>query len=518
VLLALAFAAQGGGAHGSGAREQDKPGPPAQQRLVRVGVYQNPPKVFTDEHGAPSGILPGLLGEIARAEDWELEYLPCEWTGCLQALELGRIDLMPDVAWSREREAVYDFHHTPVLENWSQVYAGPSARITRLSELDGRRVAVLKSAIQLGAFTDMVTGFGYHVTVVEVESYDEGFRLASRGSVDAVVANHFVGDYLFPKYRLGKTPIVFQPASLFFAAAEGHNRDLLNAIDRHLDAWRREQNSPYYRTLARWMERPPSPVVPRRLVWGLGLTGGGLVAGVGLALLFQAQVRARTRHLSRALESLRAAEEKVRRTNEGLEQRVGERTAQLEAANRELEAFSYSVSHDLRAPLRVIDGYTKMLEEDHGSALDDGCRRVLAVVRDEARRMGQLIDDLLAFSRTGRQQMQMGRVDMSDMAAGVCEELRRSMPQRPIDVRVAPLPPAAGDPALLRQVWVNLLSNALKFTGKRERAVIEVRGEVKGDHAEYTVADNGVGFDVSAGRPKRRCGRARQNTGPYLRT
>ncbi len=171
--------------------------------------------------------------------------------------------------------------------------------------------------------------------------------------------------------------------------------------------------------------------------------------------------------------------------------------AQLESVNKELEAFSYSVSHDLRAPLRAISGFSEALLEDWSPALDEEGKRYLGLVQENAHKMGQLIDDLLSFSRLGRQTMNVTEFDMAELAQSVFEELRAQVTDRRIDFAMeGPIPPAHGDRALIRQVLVNLLANAIKFTRARESAAITFGCRPGSDQDEYYVSDNGVGFEM----------------------
>ena len=196
------------------------------------------------------------------------------------------------------------------------------------------------------------------------------------------------------------------------------------------------------------------------------------------------------------VEDMKRAEEKVRMLNEDLEKRVQERTAQLEAANRELEAFSYSVSHDLRAPLRAVDGFSQAVLDDFGPQLPEECQRQLRTVRESAQRMGMLIDDLLTFSRLSRAPLNKHDVNMGQLVRDIIEVLRPEREGRQIDIRIGELPPCSCDPALLRQAWINLLSNALKYSKNREVAVVEIGWEQTPEGSTYFVRDNGTGFDM----------------------
>jgi PAS domain S-box-containing protein len=189
------------------------------------------------------------------------------------------------------------------------------------------------------------------------------------------------------------------------------------------------------------------------------------------------------------------AEDALRQLNAELEQRVARRTAQLEAANRELEAFAYSVSHDLRAPLRAIDGFSRILQEDYGDRLDAEGQRLFGIVRSNAQKMDQLITDLLALSRVTRSDLIRQRLDMTALARAVYDDLADPAVQAQFTFTLAPLPEATGDPTLLRLVWGNLISNAIKYTRPKADRRIEIGGYRQGNEHIYFVKDTGVGFN-----------------------
>lgn len=355
-------------------------------RVVRVGVYENKPKVFTDKAGRASGLFIEIVQEIAKQEGWTLAFVPCAWAQCLRALEDGQIDLMPDVAHSWDRDQRYDFNRTFVIESWSQVYATSDSSIQSLADIDGKRVALLGDSIQRASFEEMIAGFGWKVTVVPTQSLDEAFEAVGAGKAEVAIANHFFGDYYHVEYGLVRTPIVFQAAQLHFATAKGRNPELLGAIDRQLESWRREPNSVYYTILSRWMDRPPTTVMPRHVLWVIGMAAGLLLLSAGLILLLRRQVRARTRHLEEANEELRQADAALRKIEEVLNSsqrlaRVGgwewdleKRGATLTKEARRILGLSPDLVLDFEACMdRIIDGFDPSAQQSVREAFDRCC-------------------------------------------------------------------------------------------------------------------------------------------------
>jgi signal transduction histidine kinase len=204
----------------------------------------------------------------------------------------------------------------------------------------------------------------------------------------------------------------------------------------------------------------------------------------------------RAGELTAANHELKTAQEDIRKMNEALEQTVFDRTSQLVAANKELESFSYSISHDLRAPLRAVNGFTKILKEELAGQLDGEANRIMNIIMASTKKMGQLIDDLLAFSRLGRKELSKMNIQMQDMVTNLCDEIKEESGQPELRFKINELKPVMGDTMAIKQVWINLISNAVKYSGNNEKAVIEIGSEEKETEIMYYIKDNGAGFDM----------------------
>jgi PAS domain S-box-containing protein len=195
------------------------------------------------------------------------------------------------------------------------------------------------------------------------------------------------------------------------------------------------------------------------------------------------------------IEDQKLAQEEINQLNKTLEERVNQRTEQLKASNEELESFAYSISHDLRAPLRAIDGYSRILEQDYAKVLDNEGLRLLGIVRNSTRNLDRLITDLLSLSRVGRSELKIENLDMNSMVESIYQELTTPEMQEKINFSIQNLPEGYGDSTLIRHVWMNLVSNAIKYSAPKEKPQIEIYGFSDSEQSIYTIKDNGVGFN-----------------------
>ncbi|UTW06551.1 EAL domain-containing protein [Pseudomonas benzenivorans] len=365
----------------------------AQPRDVRVGVYDNLPKIALSHDGQPSGIFGELLVEMARQQDWRLRVVPCDWQTCLSLLQRGELDLLPDVAYSEERAKRFDFHHIPALYSWSQLYSRKNLELLSPEDLKDRRIAVLEGSIQQDYLLGFLPSSDLRATLLPVASLDQGFALVSSGLADAAVANKQFGDRYAGEYGLFGTPLMFPPLRMFYATRKGANADLLGAIDQQLRAWEQAPDSFYRQTLQRWKPEGLRTQVPPAIWWGLAGLIALLLTTFGGAMLLRRQVAEKTWHL-------RASEARLNTILDSVEAYIYIKDQQLryQYANRKVcelfgkrpeevvghtdeEFFDAATAHNLQNnDRRVLElGERVEKEETNHNLKTDGERTFLSV-------------------------------------------------------------------------------------------------------------------------------------------
>lgn len=461
----------------------------AEDRMVRVGVYENPPKIFTAPSGKPAGIFIDILESIAAQEGWTLQYVSGTWAEGLARLEQGQIDIMPDVAYTTERGERFSFHKSQVLSSWFQAYARQGSGIQSILDLNGKRVAILEKSVQEEAFTRFSRGFGLNIELVFVKDYQAMFELVAAGHADAGVTNQFYGALHAKKYGLVDTAVVFEPSALFYASTKDVHLPVLNAIDRHVTEMRKDLSSVYYRSIKRWTSEEVRFQLPTWLkIFGLAVAAILIMSLLGSVIL-RRQVNARTREL--------------RQINQEMEQRILERTAELadamqkaQAADQLKSAFLATMSHELRTPLNSIIGFTGILLQELAGPLNDEQRKQLTMVQGSSRHLLSLINDVLDISKIEAGQLVLSFTSF-DLRSLIEKTGRLVLPlaeKNVIELRMDisdDVQSIVSDQRRLEQVILNLLNNALKFT---EKGHVLVSCRLQGDNYLLSVSDTGIGM------------------------
>ncbi len=269
-------------------------------QTVAVGVYRNSPKVFLDESGRPAGFFIDLLEEMARKEGWRLKYRPCEWVRCLELLEKGDLDLLPDVAYSAERARRFAFGKEVALSSWSVFYTRPDQPLYSIKALDDARVAVVRQSIQYQALRKKVEALGIHPRFLETDEMGEVLRLVRDGQARAGLVNTYFGWRNADRFGLKESSVLVRPSLLYIAASRrAAGASLLPVIDDYLRAWKQDRDSPYHAAMLRWLAPPERSRLSRWLGWGVVITLSVGLLLLSLALLFRFLLKQRTAELER---------------------------------------------------------------------------------------------------------------------------------------------------------------------------------------------------------------------------
>ncbi len=280
------------------------------QNVLTVGVFDNRPIVFRDDAGAPAGLAVELLEDIAAREGWTLRFVHGAWADVLRRLEAGEIDLLTGIAYSEERSWRFDFTDETLINNWGVVERNPSARITTLLDLEGKRLALVQRSIHSKTFTQLLVKFGIGFTPVFVEDYHSVLQTVAAGDADGGVVNRVFSTLNTGKYNVAETSIVFNPVEVRYATPKGQHAAVRAAIDRHLAAQRTQPDSAYSRALQFWLKDDPHAHVAGWIKPAVAILAGALLFAALWGFVLRGQVEHRTQQLAREREALRRSEQR----------------------------------------------------------------------------------------------------------------------------------------------------------------------------------------------------------------
>ncbi|MFZ4437840.1 MAG: sensor histidine kinase [Syntrophales bacterium] len=474
--------------------------PSTSLKTIIVGNYQ--PYTFVNDQGIPDGFSVDVAKAVTHVMDLSLEIRVDTWEHATEALQDGTIDLLPMMAASPERDKSFDFSapHTIAYDAIFMRIGAPRSR--SLKELTDKTVIVMnKDAAHQYLLS---SGMAVKMKLILVDSLPDALRTLAAGKGDAALMPKLVGLVIMKKLNLTNldpAPVVIEAYNRPFSfAVKDSNQALLERLSQGLSIIK--STGQYQEIYNKWFGSLEPPTLSRAVVikYIAGIVAVFLIVALGLifwTVLLRRQVSLRTKHLALEIQERKQAEAEIQQLNAELEQKVLERTTQLEATNKELMAFSYSVSHDLRAPLRSIDGFSQALLEDCGNNLDNMGKTYLERIRKASQRMGLLIDDMLKLSRITQAEIKRGAVDLSGIIREIAEANQKGNSARAVDVTVQGGIMVQGDPRLIRIAMVSLLENAFKFTGKEAHPRIEFGTTVRNGETACFIRDNGAGFEMA---------------------
>ncbi|HOW97501.1 MAG TPA: transporter substrate-binding domain-containing protein [Kiritimatiellia bacterium] len=463
-------------------------------RIVRVGVYQNPPKIFINAEGRPDGLFVDLLETVAAQENWQLDFMLGSWADHLRALEEGRLDLLPDMAYSAERAARFKLSQIAVLSSWLEVFARHGLPLNTLDDLDGRRVAVLDESIQLQVIREQLPDLGIQVEAEILPSHDEVMAAVQEGRADAGIVNRFFDGAAARRYDVMPTAIIFQPTKLVFAAPASSDGQLLDILDKRLARLKKDRSSAYYRILGQWLgESAPAVRYPRwmrntligllALVVALGLLG---LAMRRVIRVYTRDLRDKTRQLEEALHEVAKAHE------EAIKQE------RLHALGR----MASGIAHDFNNCLLSILGYSELMLLKPQAGPDDRAeiQHSLEMIRTAAQDAAVIVKRMQAFYRAQQGDTRLEPVDLNAVVRDAVELSRPSWKTQAesagirihVETSLGQIPFVQGSPSELRDMLVNLIINAVHAI-ERE-GTLRVSTSARGEWVALEVKDTGCGM------------------------
>ncbi|MBN1302783.1 MAG: transporter substrate-binding domain-containing protein [Melioribacteraceae bacterium] len=450
----------------------------AQNRVIRVGAYDNPPKIFKDDDGIIKGIYPDVLEAIALANNWTIKYEYSSWDYCLKKLQENQLDLMPDVAWMSERKSFCKYSHSPLLSDWLEIYSRRGINIESFLDLDGLTVSVLNNSIQEHKLREMVNGFDVSCEVMTVDNIEDIFISLTDDRADAGIINRFFGEYSDTRFNIVKTGIVFFPSKTYFVVPLEGDTTLLNIIDIYIDTIKKDRLSVYYQSIKKWMGEEHFFKLP---TWILQL----IIFMTSAILTLSVFYIIAKHHLAQKKRELEIAHKEALRQE------------RLHA----LGQLASGIAHDFNNILSPVLGYSEMMIMNPDLMKDrEKCLKRLRSINNAARDGIEIVKRLREFYKPKDEDEIDEQVFLDNLVEEVIDLVHPRIDQyynqtdKILNVKtdLQKVPPVLGKPSELREALMNLIFNAMDAMPNGGQLQLNCRQN--NDRVEMTISDTGSGM------------------------
>jgi signal transduction histidine kinase/CheY-like chemotaxis protein len=446
---------------------------------VKVGVYENHPKIFVDNDGNPDGIFVDVLEAIARNENLEIEYVPGEWSELIDMLGKGEIDVLPDVAFTEERDSLFRLNTISVLDSWIEIFTTRKTHIHSVLDLEAKRIGVLRGSIQEEYLKEFIAeSYKIAFEIVSFSDYEGSVTALKNHDIDVIIANRFFYFSELFDDEIVPTGIILKLSELFFAFRGDIDPNLVNLFDKNLAFFKNNPESEYYASFHSWFKIKRSTAIPKRLIWLNAIIGAILLIVTAFALLLRYEVRAKTKILRLQNEELIIARDKA------------------EESDRLKTVFLQNMSHEIRTPMNGILGFLGLIKNNELNTEDKN--KYINIVNRSGERLLNTINNIIEISKIESNQIALNysKINISELLnfyqnffkhqageKGLLLELSQQIASEKSIVE--------SDKYLLDSILINLISNAIKFTDKGK---VEFGCYLKENTINFYVKDTGMGI------------------------
>ncbi len=446
---------------------------------LSVGVYNNAPKIFISESGEAKGLFIDIIKNVAAEKHWYLDFRYGEWNQLITDLERGELDVLPDMAFSAERDSIYKFASLPVIGSWLEVFTNTPDKIKAVVDLDGKKLGLIKGSVQENYFSERANkDFDISYDLIIFGSQQELMDALNKGDIDAIVGDRFLAFSEQEDFNLYSSGIVLQPTELFLAFSPTTPNALIENVDSHISALKNNPNSAYYSALNNWLDRETKSFIPPFVKWAMGVLVAILTIVIGYVVLLDYNVRKKTAELKLRNEELQTSKQKA------------------EESERLKTAFLQNMSHEIRTPMNGIIGFMRLLQQPDLEAAQQ--KKYIDIVIRSGNRLLTTINNIIEFSKINSSQVELhpAPLNLRELMSYHYHFFKLHATDRGLEMEIEKqVKPAEAyilcDKNILDGVLTNLINNAIKFTKKGK---ISIGNFIEGDRLIFFVKDTGIGI------------------------